>query len=75
MLASSLHFSVNEIAGSGLCPCYLSSLRSTERLVLLHAFFFFFLSCGLATLSRKKNTVLVVHAEARIAMVMFLASC
>lgn len=37
--------------------------------------FFFFLSCGLATLSRKKNTVLVVHAEARIAMVMFLASC
>lgn len=74
MLASSLHFSVNEIAGSGLCPCYLSSLRSTERLVLLHAFFFF-LSCGLATLSRKKNTVLVVHAEARIAMVMFLASC
>ena len=74
MLASSLHFSVNEIAGSGLCPCYLSSLRSTERLVLLHAFFFFF-SWGLATLSRKKNTVLVVHAEARIAMVMFLASC
>lgn len=31
-----------------------------------------FFSYGLATLSRKKNTVL--HVEARIAMVMFLAS-
>lgn len=74
MLASSLcFFSVKEIAGSGLCPCYLSSLRSTERLLLLHALFFF--SCRLAALSRKKSFVLFVHIEARIVMVMFLASC
>jgi len=54
MLASSLRFlfssSVNDMAGSGLCPHSPASVRSTERLILLHTDFL----CRLATLSRKK---------------------
>lgn len=42
--------SVNEIAGSGLSPSFPASVRSTERLFLLHTDFL----CGLATLSSRK---------------------
>lgn len=38
--------SVNEIAGSGLSPCFPALVRSTERLVLLHTDFL----CRLAAL-------------------------
>lgn len=68
-------FSVNEVTGSELCSCFPVSLRSTENLVLLHTLFFFFFPLWACCLKEKEEAVQVDQIEARIRMVMFLASC